>query len=387
MKIAGIIAEYNPLHAGHVYHMDETRRRTRCDGVVCVLGGAFTQRGLPAVMDKFARVRMALAGGADAVIELPAVYAARPAQIFALGGVGILARLGADVLSFGCETEDAGALFRLSELISGAELKPALTGAAPNGMSYPRALAAAAEKALPGSAQLLAQPNTVLALEYLSEARRRRYCPELLIVRRTAPYNASGYDTRSASGIRNMLREGRAREAAAELPERVSTLFLREAEAGLASEHLPDECALYALRSLSGWHSCSPDCAEGLEMRILKAARSAPGTRELIENAKCKRYTRARIQRAVSDLTLRLPEAPREIPYIRLLGMRKDAGKLVNELSLRAGGLLVSDPVKLAGDPVFEAECRATDLWGLCTRSPAYRICGRELTEKFIVAD
>ena len=90
MTIAGIICEYNPLHEGHVYHMNETRRRTGCDFIVCVMAGAFMQRGEPAFLDKFVRAECALRAGADAVLELPALYAVRPAELYARGGVDIL---------------------------------------------------------------------------------------------------------------------------------------------------------------------------------------------------------------------------------------------------------------------------------------------------------
>ena len=70
MTIAGIICEYNPLHEGHVYHMNETRRRTGCDYIVCVMAGAFMQRGEPAFLDKFVRAECALRAGADAVLEV-----------------------------------------------------------------------------------------------------------------------------------------------------------------------------------------------------------------------------------------------------------------------------------------------------------------------------
>ena len=120
MKIAGIIAEYNPFHNGHAFHVLETRRATGCDWVIACMAGHFTQRGEPAALSKWARARMALACGVDAVFELPALFAVRPADTFALGGVAILGGLGADVLSFGCETDDM-ALIRALADIKGTE--------------------------------------------------------------------------------------------------------------------------------------------------------------------------------------------------------------------------------------------------------------------------
>ena len=104
MITAGIIAEYNPFHSGHKYHIEETRRRTGADYIIAVLSGDFVQRGEPAVIDKYFRTRMALAGGADLVLELPAVYATASAEYFAMAGVSLLHALQCvDYLSFGSE--------------------------------------------------------------------------------------------------------------------------------------------------------------------------------------------------------------------------------------------------------------------------------------------
>ena len=104
MKIAGIIAEYNPFHKGHARHIELTRLLSGADGVICLMSGSFVQRGEPAFMDKFARARAALMSGADMVLELPAVYSLQAAEYFALGGVRILDSLGSvEILSFGRE--------------------------------------------------------------------------------------------------------------------------------------------------------------------------------------------------------------------------------------------------------------------------------------------
>lgn len=107
MKVAGIIAEYNPFHKGHQYHIEETRKQTGADYVIAVMSGDYVQRGEPAIADKYMRTRMALSGGADLVIEMPVIYATASAEYFATAGIGILDRLGCvDYLSFGSEWAD-----------------------------------------------------------------------------------------------------------------------------------------------------------------------------------------------------------------------------------------------------------------------------------------
>ena len=90
MKIAGIIAEYNPFHTGHAYHIQKTRELTGADYIIVVLSGDFVQRGAPALYSKHLRARMALLGGADLVFELPSTHACESAEFFAQNAVGLL---------------------------------------------------------------------------------------------------------------------------------------------------------------------------------------------------------------------------------------------------------------------------------------------------------
>ena len=104
MKTAGIIVEYNPLHNGHLHHIKETRRKSKCDCLVAVMSGNWTQRGEPAMIDKFTRTKMALLNEVDLVIELPFVLTIQSADIFACASVSLLNYLGIDELYFGSES-------------------------------------------------------------------------------------------------------------------------------------------------------------------------------------------------------------------------------------------------------------------------------------------
>ena len=104
MKVNGIIAEYNPFHSGHAFHMEHARSATGADYTIVVMSGNFVQRGAPALLDKFTRARMALENGADLVLELPTCYAASSAEFFAKGAVSLLDKLGVVThLCFGSE--------------------------------------------------------------------------------------------------------------------------------------------------------------------------------------------------------------------------------------------------------------------------------------------
>ena len=117
MSVAGIIAEFDPFHNGHQYLIDTVRRELSPRAVVCVMSGQFTQRGEPAILDKFTRANLAVQGGADLVVELPVCCAVNAAREFAFGGVRTLHLLGfVTHLAFGSETGDVKLLERAAEL-------------------------------------------------------------------------------------------------------------------------------------------------------------------------------------------------------------------------------------------------------------------------------
>ena len=166
MKIAGIIAEYNPFHRGHRYQLETLRRRYRPDYVIIAMSGDFLQRGTCALMDKYARARMALLQGADLILELPACFAAASAELFARGGVLLFETTGLmNCLCFGAESGDLKRLEALAGLLINEPewYRKRLRQGLKQGLSFPSARA----KALPEYADLLELPNNILALEYL----------------------------------------------------------------------------------------------------------------------------------------------------------------------------------------------------------------------------
>ena len=143
MKVCGVICEYNPFHNGHAHQLSRAKKLTNADFLVCAMSGAFVQRGEPACLDKWTRAEAALRGGADLVLELPALFAVRAAQDFAFGGVSLLDALGVVThLSFGAENDDLALLTRLSRPETAEESEKIRRGLA-QGLSHPAARAAA----------------------------------------------------------------------------------------------------------------------------------------------------------------------------------------------------------------------------------------------------
>ena len=383
MTIAGIIAEYDPFHRGHAWHVSETRRITGCDWVVACMAGHFTQRGEPALWSKWARARMALASGVDAVFELPALWAVRPADAFARGGVAVLGGLGCDVLSFGSETADLALLRRLAALRANepAELSRSIREKLDGGLSHARARGEAVAELLGLAPETVNRPNLILAAEYLRAIEAGGYAMTPVAVKRVGDYHddeAVG-PFASATAIRGAFLRGDAEAALKAMPVPVRPDAL----------HPMDDLLLHVLRGMRADQLAAlPDVSEGLEHRLHDACRLASTREGLLDALKCKRYTRARLSRTLTHALLGMDrvftDAHPAPTWARLLGVRAGAELLLKELSQRAALPVVTRAAELRGDPVFELECRATDTWALLHDAPELRVMGREYTEKFL---
>ena len=385
MKICGIVAEYNPFHNGHAYQARLAREMSGCDYLVAVMGGAFSQRGEPMLCDKWTRARMALEGGIDLAVELPALFAVRSADWFARGGIETLCALGCDDFCFGCEADDPAWLERLCQAEADESVRAAIQEALGQGKSLARARGEALSQASGCPPEALNAPNLALGLEYLraNNGRMRAH-----VVRRVGDYH--GQETgefASASAIRAAMRRGELLSALQGLPE--TSCALLQAADTVRLEAM-DELLLYRLRMMPEEEIARLiDVSEGLEHRVARLA-AREGTREgLIQAIKCKRYTYARLSRicaqALLGMTRELAQAHPAPEYIRVLGFRKEAAPLLREIKSRASLPLCSDPVALLGNPLFELERRATDLQSLLLRDPSHRAAGLDLRHKRVV--
>ena len=302
----GIIAEYNPFHAGHAHQISEIKKFCG-EEIVAVMSGSFTQRGEPAILDKWTRARLAVLGGADLVLELPFVKAVRSAQDFARGGIKLLESLGVvDTLAFGAEISEVGKLQPAASAFKKIFFTEKLHALMSQGISY----AAAVTKILSAFTNLdekiLRQPNTILAIEYL-RALPEKISP-LLIERIGAAYDDLTLQEKfsSASAIRAALYE--------KFPpwEKISTQVSDEALKILRAEkNLVNENFLFRPLMTKLLTSHADDLkkiygmTEGLEFRLLNAA-SAKNFSELIKNLIGRRYTASRIRRLLLYFLLNL---------------------------------------------------------------------------------
>ncbi|MBR4039892.1 MAG: nucleotidyltransferase family protein [Clostridia bacterium] len=387
MQVCGVICEYNPFHRGHALHLERARALSGADYIVCAMSGSFTQRGTPALFDKWTRAKAALLGGADLVIELPARFCSAPAPEFAGGGVSLLAALGVLThLSFGCEAESLAVLDTAARVLGeeSPSFKAALRGGLDQGLPYPRARALAAQQAsgVEHLDALISLPNASLALEYL------RALPESIrpvpVVREGAGYHDETLAAlSSATAIRAAIARGDTQQALAAVPH-PGLLCAALSRADMHGEDALTQSLLYRLRTMDAAAlSRISGMEEGLEHRFLAAAKTANTRDELILAVKSKRYTYARLSRICRNILLDVTgDFAREnaVPtYARVLGFRRDAQPLLHAVKDRSSIPLIT---KTAGYdrsyPLFALDVRAQDLWSLGCASPQLRRSGRD---------
>lgn len=390
MKVTGIIAEYNPFHSGHEYHIKEAKACTGADYVVIAMSGDFVQRGGPAVFDKYTRTHMALLGGADLVVELPSAFACSTAEDFAACGVALLTSLGAvDSVCFGSEEGNVHALMTAASLMEteSQQYSALLQAELKTGATFPAARQEALSK-IYGKTEdkpfqvLLSSPNNILGLEYCKAILRQNSpLQPVTILRKGAGYhdqldsaspNGNAFCSSlpqtyaSASGIRNALyrefpdglhgKDDQSFNGLDFLPESVRPLFSQ------ANPLWPEDFS--ALLNAKILAASDPGCENALTfskisdfspdlaLRLNRLSLDFTGWEGRIAQLKTRQYTYTRISRALTKLLLGITSQQIQdwksmgyAPYARILGFRRTAAPLLSELKKSSRIPLITKPV------------------------------------------
>ena len=352
-KVVGIIAEYNPFHNGHSYHIQNTKAQTGADFVVAVMTGNFTQRGNTSVINKWEKTKMALNGNADLVVELPTIYSVSSAENFANGAVKILNELGiVDTISFGMEADDISTLNNIANVLVNEppEYKTILEHELGKGNSFPKARENALMMYLNDIkryANVVKGSNNILAIEYLKALKKQKSSiVPFGIKREKVYYNSTKIidEYASATGIRNLLLHNQLEEVRKVVPAKSYSILLNNLRQGtyvLDIIAYNDEI-IYKLRSMTVKQIANlPDVSEGLEYLIKEVSNKTNNLIELINGIKSKRYTQTRIQRillyALLGITKKDMEMSKKItPYIRVLGCSEKGKMLLSQINSKA---------------------------------------------------
>lgn len=376
MKIAGLVAEYNPFHNGHLAHIEATKAALGPDtGIICCMSGDFVQRGEAAQWSKTARAECAVRCGADVVFELPVQWSLSSAEGFARGAVGLLDSLGVvDYLSFGSESPAAAPLERAAEALLDPAVDAAIRAELPSGDSYAVIRQRVLERFMGEGARVIETPNNILAVEYIKAIYERGSRMEPLATeRRGAQHDkpASGR-IRSASELRSMTAAGK--PIAPYMPREAHAVLEREREQGRGPVLMGalETAVLSRLRMLGkADFAAIPDAAEGLENR-LAAAMEEPTLDGVLAAAKSKRYALARLRRMCMCAALGIRAGMNELspPYARLLAVGPNGRELLRMIEGRARVPVITKSAmgrKLPREAreCFELNARARDLFVL----------------------
>ena len=385
MNVTGIIAEYNPFHNGHLYQIDQVKKKGT-DYIIVVMSGDFLQRGTPALLDKWKRTHMALLSGADLVIELPAVFSTASAQYFARSGVSILDKLGVvDTISFGCESDNIRLIKQTASFLWNEpdNYQKQLQYFIKNGNSFPKARELALTNILNTQntesfsakhtslhtgtenasivkdvASLVSSPNNILALEYVIALLERGSSMDILPIKR----EGNGYhdkelnknDNPSATAIREILET-------ASLTDLIKlTDFLPESVFSIIKEAFKTQAFVWQddfslllkykllLNGAISLHKYA-DVSEDLSDKILKNLRYYQNYSQFCSLLKSKELTYSRINRALTHILLDITETMYDdvkendyASYARILGFRKEAKPLLSEIGRQTSIPLVS---------------------------------------------
>ena len=350
MKIAAITAEFNPLHNGHLKLIDKARELSP-DILLIILNGDITQRGEPALLDKYTRARHAVLAGADVVIELPQVFGAACAERFADAAVKLLSAIPADerILYFGSEEGEIEPLLNAAKILSDEpmELSVDMRELMDMGFSYPAARAEAfatytKERGI--KVADLTKPNNILAVEYLRAIEKRGGVTPCTI-KRSGDYHSEIIDDSapSASAIRTALEEGRGEAVTSALPPYVAEDVIRAPDKDYFSP-----IVLFRLGEMTADElSEIADVKEGIENRILRLAKESTDVPSLVKAVSTKRYTASRVRRILVNALLgtsqeTFDKAVDEAPYYKVLAVKKAKTDALSLLS-RAGALITGE--------------------------------------------
>ncbi len=351
MKTVGIIAEYNPFHLGHKYQIDKIRELYGEDtAVIAVMSGNFTQRGEVAVFDKKERAKAAVLCGVNLVLELPFPYSVSGAEFFATAGVEILDALRVvDYLSFGAECDDMEILSRAAKILSDENLP---TKESRDSVGYAKKCGEIYRTADNGVGESILTPNNILAIEYIKAlTRKKSKIKPSPILRAGDGYSEKTVNSKlaSAMAIRELLYQNKA-SAFDYIPKEAENVFISAIKCGFApcrSDFL-DTAVISHLRinSFQGKEAQIHDAAGGLYNRIIAKSFYADSISSLVELAKTKKFSTARIRRAVWYSYFGVTSSDVKCPpsYTQILAMDKTGAALLKRIKKETDFPLLTKP-------------------------------------------
>lgn len=400
MTVTGIIAEYNPFHNGHKYHIAKSREITGADYVIVIMSGDYTQRGTPAIYSKYMRARAALMSGADLVLEMPVFGSVSAAPDFSDCGVSILNSTGVcDHLCFGSESGDLEQLMRHTDILEheSAEISDKIKNGLKAGLSWPQARA----EAYRDLADIPSSPNDILSIEYMKSIRRLHASMKPVTIQRTDP----GYHSEESLG--SFASATAARKAILNRDWKfLDQIMPTEFFDSLQQEQCPpvtfDDFSLLIndriLRATKEDLAMISGMPDDLSRKLFHERRNFSNASDLVSERKDRQYTYTRVNRCLLNVMLQITKEETErykqmnsAPWIRILGFKKDASPLLSSMKKNAAVPIITKAAAassyLTTDAfsLFEKHVQCADIYRMVQQTKTGQSVRNEYTRSVII--
>ena len=327
MKVVGIIAEFNPMHTGHKYLIEEAKKITNADVAICIMSGNFTQAGNVALINKFKRAKTAIDNGFDVVIELPVIYATASAQFFAKGAIEILDSLNCiDYLAFGSETANIEELSIIAKtlLINEEEIWKRTSEYFKDGISFAKAHEQAISTYLTNkqlSTSILS--NNILGIEYIINLLKLNSNIKPIAIKRVEEKNIA-----SATKIRELIQDKKIEDA-----NKYTLNDLTQIDNLLTNDTILELSKYNIISKDLDYLSSINEVTEGIENVLVKRVSTNTTYLDFVQEIKSKRYQLSKIKRILINLLLNITKDNfknlSNAHYAHIISINKDKKKEV----------------------------------------------------------
>lgn len=357
MKKIGIIAEYNPLHNGHIYHIKKIKEKYKDSLIILVMSGNFTQRGDISIINKWDKTKIAL-NYVNLVIELPFVFATQGADIFAKGAIEILKELKVDNIIFGSESNNIELIKKLAQTQLTKEYEELVKKYTKEKINYPTAMSNALKEICK---ETITEPNDILGVCYTKEIIKQKAQIEPETIQRTNNYNDTKITSNiiSATAIREQIKQNK------NIENYVPKETLKYINQTTIENFYPLlKYKIITEKNLNKYETVD----EGISYRIKKYINQSNTLEELINNIKTKYYTHNRLKRMflhiICNFTKEENKQCKHIHYIRILGFNEKGKKYIKEIKSKTNVPLISNYTNKK-DIMLEIENRTTEIYSL----------------------
>ncbi len=370
MNVIGVVAEYNPFHNGHIYHINKIKEMYPDSLIIAVISGSFCERGDISILNKWDKTKIVLNYGIDLVVELPFVFSSQSADVFARGTIKILNELKVEKIVFGSESNDVDKLKSIANnQINNTDFDSKVRSYLKDGINYPTAIAKASNTDTK-------TPNDLLAISYIKEIIKNQYNIESISIKRTNDFNDKEIvgETISATAIRNNLNNKNIKKY---LPRSSYKKIYH------INESRYFDILKYKIISDINILNTYQTVDEGIENRIKKYINSSNSLDDLIKNIKTKRYTYNKIKRMLTHILCSFTKEEAkdiDIEYIKILGFNKSGKDYLNKIKKDINISLITN--YKYSSKILNVEKRVTSIYSLIVEDKS--LIKRELEKPII---